>query len=83
MFMYALNEVAPASAQKSTMRFASAASFSVYICSNGFPGPCRYGPVASIHGPGFLPSLMACATASSPYPFRSPVVRMLVTPPAR
>ena len=55
MFMYALNDVAPASAQKFTMRRASAESLSSYICPTPSPGPCRYGAVASIHGPGFCP----------------------------
>ena len=50
MFMYALNDVAPASAQKATKRRASAESFRAYICVNG-DGPFTYGAVASIVGP--------------------------------
>ena len=40
-FMYALNDVAPASAQKFTKRRASAESFSSYIWPIPRPGPCR------------------------------------------
>ena len=66
MFMYALNDVAPASAQKLTMRCASAASLSSYICVMPSPGPCRYGAVASIHGPGLSPCAISFAMLISP-----------------
>src|SRR5690242_600027 len=64
MFMYALNDVAPASAQKATKRWASAESFNAYIWVNG-EGPLTYGAVASIHGPNAVPALIAAARLRS------------------
>ena len=82
MFMYALNDVAPMSAQYSTCRRASAASFSARIWRNVL-GPFRYGAVASIAGPGCWPASIISFSFTSITPLVFPPVLIVVTPPAR
>ncbi len=54
--MYALNDVAPSSAQYATMRRASSTSRSAFTPGIGSPGPFRYGAVTCTLGPGVWPA---------------------------
>ena len=81
--LYALKEVAPCPAQNSTVRRASSGSWISCICGVKVPRPSRYGPVTNMRGPGCLPESISFFTWRSVYGSMLPVVRMVVTPPAR
>ena len=83
MFMYALNDVAPSSAQYATWRLTSAGPSSDRICVKLF-GPFRYGAVTSMSGPALRPAVInRFRLLSMMKPLTLPPVLIVVTPPAR
>src|SRR5215467_12267641 len=83
MFMYALKDVAPSSAQKLTIRRASSGPVNSCITGVNEPRPSRYGAVTNIFGPIIRPASIILLISRSVKGATLPVVRMVVTPRAR